>query len=160
MKEALRVRRAVAPLGSPYPHALVPADDAAAEAIGKIELGDAAEIRIVRRRSTRQNRLYWGALSYVAEATKWESAETLHECLKVRLGYFTTGKTPDGRLVVIPKSTAFDNMTHEEFCAYMEKALDTICVEILGGYDKDRLIEEVKSSMGESRIGHNRGPAM
>lgn len=159
-KDTIWVRRLPAAIGAAYRDSLVPLDDRSAERIAKVPLGAIAEIRIVRPRSSPQNNLYWAVLHRVVEATEWESAGTLHEVLKVRLGYFTTGKTPMGKLVAIPHSAAFDAMTHEEFCEYMDKALDTICVEILGGYDKDQLIEEVKAMMGQSRIGHNGGPAL
>lgn len=159
-KGTIWVRRLPAAIEATYRDSLVPADDESAERIAKVPLGAIAEIRIVRPRSSPQNRLYWAVLHHVVEATEWESAETLHEVMKVRLGYFSTGKTPLGKLVVIPRSAAFDAMPHEEFCEYMDKALDTICVEILGGYDKDQLIEETKAMMGQSRIGHNGGPAL
>lgn len=146
--DAILVRRAVAPLGAQYRDALIPADGQAAERVAQVPLGEPVAIRFVGARSSPQNRLYWGILNHVAESSAWESAETLHECLKVRLGYFSTGKTPGGKLVVIPKSTAFEAMPHEEFCEYMDKAIKVICAEVLGGYEQERLVREVEAMLG------------
>lgn len=146
--DRIRIRRGIAPIGFPFKDCLVPADEESAERMGKVPLGEVAEIKFIKARSAPQNRLYWGVLNHVAGATEWESAETLHECLKVRLGYFQTGKTPAGKLVVIPRSTAFEAMPHEEFCDYMKKAIDLICMEVLGGYDSARLVREVEAMLG------------
>jgi hypothetical protein len=145
---ALHVRRIIAPIGAPYAVALLPADDATAEAFAKLPLAETIPIKLMRARSLPQNRLYWAILQHVAEATEWESAETLHEVLKVRLGLFSTGKTPAGKLVCIPKSTAFDAMDADEFRAYFDRAVAVICREILGGYDQRRLVREVEAMLG------------
>lgn len=148
MKDALLMRRAPAPIGAPYRDCLVPADDAAAEAIGKIPIGEAVLIQTKRGRSLQQHRLFWGLLSYVAEASEWETAERLLVAIKVRLGRYDLVKMPNGKCVPAPHSISFSAMKQDEFADFFNQAVDVICQDVLPSMDSAQLIAEAQSALG------------
>lgn len=151
--DALLCRRVPAPLGSPFPFALVPSDDRAAEALGKILLGEPVAIHVKRGRSLPQLRLYWAVLQHVADATHWETAERLHVALKVRLGLYDLMQLPNGKTVPVVQSASFDGMTHDAFTEYMDKAVNLICSEVCPGMSSAMLIEEAQAAIGISAPG-------
>lgn len=123
--------------------ALVPADNDAVALLAKMKDGAQAFVRIDRSRSVPQNALYWRVLEHVAAATAFETKERLHVALKARLGLYDLCRLPNGKTVPVVSSTSFEHMSQSEFQQYMEKALNVLCEEVLGGMAKDALISEV-----------------
>lgn len=148
MKDAIRVRRAVASLGALYKDCLVPADEESAARIARVELGDVAEIRIVRHRSLPQHRLFFGILQHVAENSRFETAERLLVALKIRLGRYDLCRLPNGRDVPVPQSISFDKMDQAEFQSFFNDAVRLICEEVLNHYDQAKLVREVEEMLG------------
>lgn len=146
--DTILVRRVPLPTGAPCIDALMPIDSAGAKLLAKIPLGDKVAIKLVRDRSTPQQKLYWAILQHIAESSQWETAERLHVALKIRLGYFDLMQLPSGKAVPIPHSTAFDKMSHDEFTDYFDKAIRLICTEVVPGMDSARLIAEVQGMIG------------
>jgi hypothetical protein len=126
------------------PHALVPQDQAGAELLARIPLGEDVAVKIVRDRSLPQHRKFWAALRYVAEATKWGTAERLLVELKLQLGYCDLRMTPSGEVVWVLDSISFPAKTQDEFQDFMQNSLTFICQEILPGYDPDDLLKEAE----------------
>lgn len=149
--DTLHIRRAPAPPGAPYRDALIPADDQAAALMAKLPLGEVVTMKLKRDRSTPQQRLYWGILQHISEASQWETAERLHVALKIRLGYFDLLQLPNGKAVPVPQSTAFDKMDQAEFQDYFDRSIRLICTEVVPGTDSERLIAEVQTMLGDTR---------
>jgi LPS O-antigen subunit length determinant protein (WzzB/FepE family) len=129
---------------TPYPNALLPQDQAGAELLAKIPLGEDVAVKIMRDRSLPQHRLFWSVLRYVAEASEWETAEKLLVALKLRLGRYDLMKLPSGKVVPVPDSISFAAMTQDDFQQFMDKSIAIICSEVLPGMDSDRLIAEAE----------------
>ena len=95
------------------------------------------EFNLVARTARSQPQLgtYWKALTRAVEATgRWPNREALHIALKVKLGRVEPIYDMAGKVVGMrPDSTAFDAMTHREFCEYMDEAMTTLSEAI--GYD-------------------------
>lgn len=127
-----------------YPRALMPCDDQGYEEIEKLGHDEEVQIRIVRERSNPQLRLFWSILDHVAKNTDWEDPERLLVALKVRLGRYDLCKLPNGKAVPVPHSIAFDKMSQEDFQLFMDRAVQVICQDVLGGYDSQALINEVQ----------------
>ena len=87
------------------------------------------------KRSHPQQGTYWKALTRAVEATgRWESRDALHTALKVELGYVEPIFDMQGRVIGMkPDSTAFNAMTHKDFCEYMDKAMAALSEAI--GHD-------------------------
>jgi hypothetical protein len=147
------MRRVAAIMESPQPWALVPDDDASAELIRKIPLGEPIAVRVIRSRSLPQHRLFFSILSHVAEATEWGTAERLLVALKIRLGRYDLCKLPSGKAVPVPQSISFDALSQDAFQEFMDKALIVICDEILPHMSTDDLIREVCAQTGLPRPG-------
>lgn len=113
-----------------------PADRASADALAEMPTGAVVRVERAKARSLPQQRLYWGLLQRLAEAGAVkgiDSAEQLHLALKLALGVADAVRLPSGRIVPVARSTALDKMPAAEFSAYLERALDLICRDILPG---------------------------
>ena len=141
MSEALHFIRTVSGLAA--------ADPQTAQALAKIAKGDHVAFRRATGRSSPQLRLYWALLKHVAEASHFEAAERLHVALKLALGRYDLMKMPNGKVVPIPHSTAFDAMSHEEFGKYFDDAVKIICRDILADVSSAGLVAEVESMIGQ-----------
>lgn len=148
MKDAILMRRLPAPIGAAYPFMLVPVDDAAAEALRKIPAGEDIAVQVKRGRSLQQHRLFFAVLTYVAQATEWETPERLLVALKVRLGRYDLMRLPNGKVVPVPESISFAAMKQDEFQDFFTAAIDLICSEVVPGMDSAQLIAEAQSALG------------
>lgn len=120
--------------------ALIPADDAA-KIFGRIKDGQKVGVKINRRRSVPQNSRYWKILDCVIQATgRWRTPEELHLALKVATSNVDVVRLVDGRLIKVPGSTSFEEMSADEFQTYSEAAFRVIEDEILDGMGIDELL--------------------
>ena len=123
--------------------ALVPADENAAKIIARMKDGQLAAMRLIRGRSAAQNRMYWSVLKCVVEATgRWHTPDELHEALKIATGHCSTVRLVNGRMIKVPGSTSFDEMSQDAFQTYMDAAFRILCDEVLGGMSIEELLEE------------------
>lgn len=123
------------------PHGLRPHTQYDAERMVGVALGHTFEIVPLTKRSNRQLRTYWKALGMAVKATgKWPSAEHLHDEIKFTLGYrklVTDLKT--GEVSSVVDSVALDQMEHDEFCRFMDAAMDLLSGAV--GYDPLAFLE-------------------
>lgn len=118
-----------------------PADSHAAEILRKIPQRGTVAVRVLRKRNPEQLALYWRVLDKVVESTgKWRTPEELHLALKVATGRVDIVRLLDGRLIKVPDSVAFDQMSQDEFQAYMDAATRILCDEVLGGLELEELL--------------------
>lgn len=148
MIAAALCRRAPTPIGAKFRDCLVPQDDASAERIAKLPLGETVEVTIRRERSLPMHRLFFGILSHVAENSRFETPDRLLVALKIRLGRYDVCRLPNGRAVPVPQSISFAVMDQEEFQKFFDDAVRLICEEVLDGYDQARLVREVEAILG------------
>lgn len=119
---------------------LVPVSAIDHDALQYVPEGQEIEINIRRRRSLPHQRRYWLILQKVVEATDaYPSAEHLHESLKCDMGYVRPMRELNGKLRIVPDSTAFEAMDQTEFTAYYERAMARLA-EVFG-VDPDELLE-------------------
>lgn len=121
---------------------LHPADEKAAKLLRKIPPKVPIAVRILRHRNPAQNAMYWAVLERVVESTgRWRTPEELHLALKIATGMVTSMVLLDGRKILVPDSTAYDQMSEDDFSAYMDAALKIICNEVMGGISVDELLD-------------------
>lgn len=102
---------------------LEPRSSQARDLLAQYALHSDVEVKVKKRRSLPQLRLYWAMLQNVVAATgAWPTAEHLHEALKLDLGYTTPVKTMDGKLVMIPDSAAMAKMDATQFRTFFDAA--------------------------------------
>jgi len=98
-------------------------DDAAAKQHAKLKVGSLVGARIARSRSIQHQKMYWSVLSAAVRATDWwETPELLHIALKQATGYVTPVRLMNGRLILVPGSTSFDEMDQDTFSSYCQDA--------------------------------------
>lgn len=146
--DTILCRRVPAMMDSPRPHALVPTDDRGAELLAKIPLGEDVAVQIRRGRSLPQHRLFWAVLQHVAKSSQWETPERLLVALKIRLGRYDLMTLPAGKVVPVPHSISFSEMTQDAFQQFMDSAIGLICSEVIPGMDSAQLIAEAQHALG------------
>lgn len=129
-----------------------PTDPAGQEQHAKFKPGTIVGGEIARSRSVLQHRRYWLVLTAVVDYCpgRWRTPEELHQALKVATGHIEIVQLVDGKMVKIPSSTAFDNMSQTQFQAYHDAAMHVIEDEILGGMSTDELLAHAET-MASSR---------
>ena len=123
---------------------LIPVDARAIVAISKVPEGQELGVRILRDRSLPYHNRFWAMLDCVAQATEFATAERLLVALKLRLGRYDLCELParngrPGKVVPVPHSISFAEMSQDEFARFKEEAERVICEEVLPGYDPDLL---------------------
>jgi hypothetical protein len=85
-------------------------------------------VEVKRPRSVQHNALYWSQLHEIVAsgATKYPTAEHLHDAIKAEMGYVSPVYRLDGSVVFVPDSTAFEKMTQKDFNAFYERAIELI----------------------------------
>lgn len=137
-----------------------PVDEAGRKQHAKLKPGTIVGGEIARSRSVVQNSLYWTVLTAVVNHApgQWRTPEALHEALKVATGHIQTVRLINGRLVLLPESTAFDAMTQDQFNAYTTAAFRLIEDEILGGeMSIDEMLANVDRAEGRRHAHHWEG---
>lgn len=122
------------------------------EALRELPAGKALAITVRQpRRSNRQNRLYRGLLTIVAENLDQDvTPDDLHEWMKMRLGLTREVKQRNGDIVLVTRSVSFDKMEHAEFTAYFDRAKRLITEHLIPGLNSDALEREAYAMLGEA----------
>lgn len=113
-----------------------------AEMMVSLPIGKVFEIVPVSQRSNKQLKTYWKALGLVVKATnKWPTAEKLHRDIKMTLGYREQAvNMRTGEITLVPDSVALDKMEHEEFCNFMNQAMELVADTV--GFDPLQFLQE------------------
>ncbi len=103
---------------------LLPSNRYAAQRLNEIPQTTRVEIVLRRKRSRPHNAKYWALLHEVVKASeKYPTAEHLHRALLMALGYTSELIMLDGKVVVVPDSTAFSKMAQGTFDEYWTKVV-------------------------------------
>lgn len=103
-------------------------------------------------RSGARNRWAHALFAVVAAALddpRW-TADGLKMVLKLKTGLVDRVKVGD-TIYEIPKSTAFNAMTEEEFTGFCDRAVRVIVTEIMPGVERSDLLREIESFLGKER---------
>lgn len=113
-----------------------------AEMMVSLPIGKVFEIVPVSQRSNKQLKTYWKALGLVVKATgRWPTAEKLHRDIKMTLGYREKAvNMRTGEITLVPDSVALDKMEHEEFCNFMNQAMELVADTV--GFDPLQFLQE------------------
>ena len=110
--------------------ALSPVNAGEAEAIdNRFEIGEAVAIKIVKQRSPEQLRYYWAKLKALLDsggAPSCHDVETIHDVIKMELGYVEPRVSMHGRMFMVPKSIAMDKMDQDQMNYFVDRAWQLI----------------------------------
>lgn len=128
---------------------LTPASPVDAEALESYPQGKRLKVRITQPRNLQQHKLYWAALQLVRDnLDDAPPLDTLHDAIKVKLGYVRTMTFKDGTEAVVPLSIAFDKMDQAEFRGFFEAFVDLVHKSIIPGVGKDDFENEARLMLG------------
>lgn len=96
---------------------LVPADAAALKGLRRMGEGECVEVTIVRPRSVKWHRMYFGICALIGEnQDPQRDAESIDAELRIRAGHFDVYHV-DGHEVRVPKRIAFAKLNSEKWAA-------------------------------------------
>jgi hypothetical protein len=109
-----------------------PADEASLELARKYKLGEVYRADISKPRSYRHHKLAFALLTLAYQNTeRWPSFESFRKAVAFAAGHTEEIMLPDGEVVRIPASLAYDSLDEIEFTKVFG-AMMTVCCEILG----------------------------
>lgn len=101
-------------------------------------------------RSARQLRLYRGLLKLIVDNLDQNiTADDLHMWLKLKMGVSAPVRQRNGDVVWVPRSVAFDKMTHEAFTAYFGEVKALLIEAFIPGMNSEALEREARAMLGE-----------
>lgn len=108
---------------------LVPADDAAKEAIASLAQGECIAVKIRRPRNIGHHRKFFSLMQLVFENQElYPTLDHFLTAVKVAAGWYEDAPiTVSGKLVYIPKSISFARMDQGEFERFYGQAIAAIC---------------------------------
>ena len=101
---------------------LVPHDELSAELIEEKFKSGVAMVTVQKKRSLLHNRLYWSCLRCIAQGIDQKERD-LHNATKIKCGLAVVAKLGD-EFIVLPNSTAFDNLDQDGFNLFFDKAIN------------------------------------
>lgn len=125
---------------------LVPADDAAREALAGIKVGTVVQVRVSRPRNINHHRKYWALCSAIASSIGAQS-ENVSDVLKLRTGHFTVVQTRTER-IRLPRSISFAKMDQAAFDKFYQECARVLCEEFLPGAKPGELLNEIEQMLG------------
>lgn len=121
------------------------------ERLDKFPFDKALKVRVSRGRSSKQLRLYWGALGKVADNLDQDvTDDDLHEWIKVKLGYVKPIRLRSGEIAEVAASIALDKMEQPEFNKFFDSVKALLLEHIIPGIEMRRLLREVLKMLGEN----------
>lgn len=129
---------------------LVPASPIDSEALEAFPQGKRLKARITHPRNVQHHRLYWAALQLVRDnMDDPPPLDTLHDAIKVKLGYTRTMTFKDGSVAVIPVSIAFDKFSQEQFREFFDAFARLVTDVLIPGLGSADLEREARLMLGE-----------
>ena len=131
----------------------VPADTTAETMLSKIAKDDIFLMKSHRARNPQHHRKFFALLSKVHENLPDEirhlypTTDKLLLGLKIVLGYTETMIMPNGKIVEIPKSIAFESMDQTSFEIFWDRCLKVISEQLLPGIDDAELEAEIAAEI-------------
>ena len=131
-------------------HGFAAHDDAAREYLRKVKLGDVVKCEVIRPRSVKYHRRFFGMLNTVWQACgDWQTVDELLVELKFRAGLVDKQRVIDkgtGEVlaeIIKPRSISFAAMSDDEFRAFVDRCITIICEQMVPGLDDSVLRDEV-----------------
>lgn len=123
---------------------LVPADEAAKQAVRRWKMGETLKCSVRKPRDYKNHRRYFGLLNLTfANQEKYTSFEHFRKAVQIAAGHVEEIITIDGEITFMPKSIAYDALDEMEFDKVFRETM-TVCAKILGDLDLDDLRIEVE----------------
>lgn len=122
---------------------LVPADEAAKQAVKRWKIGETLKCSVRKPRCYTNHKRYFALLNLTFEnQDKYTSFEHFRKAVQIAAGHVDELITIDGEIVFLPKSIAYDALDEMEFSKVFGETM-TVCAKILGDLDLNELQAEV-----------------
>lgn len=119
-----------------------PVGDSDYEKSGKFAVGDIELFSVVKVRSPRFHRKYFGLIRILFDnQEKYNNLDTFRKITEMRAGWYDVVADKNGNNYYLPKSISYENMTGEEFEGLYNAVLDQAVED---GQDRPGLLQEVE----------------
>lgn len=136
--------------------AITPRDEDGREAVRSLSPDRPVMVEVKQARSISQHRLYWGMVRLIHNnlpeewAARYPRAENLSDAFKVEAGYYDQlFDLTKERVVLKPKSIAFENMDQAEFREFFDGSVRVAADVIIKDLDKTALLKELEEMLGD-----------
>jgi hypothetical protein len=128
---------------------LTPADAAAGKYMVGLKEGTRVWVEVKRARNPERHALYWAIIGKIfPNQDRWATPDTLHQAIKIATGLSVDIVLPNGKMATIPQSIAFEKMTEDDFCHYIDRVIKLVCEKIIPGMKDDELRAELELMVG------------
>lgn len=107
-------------------------------------IGSTVHLSILKGRSPRMHRFYWGLVDHVAKAIGYDK-DALSDELMIRTGRIDSLHFLNGEISSRPKHIS--KMGHVTFKAYVDAAVELICAEYIAEMSPSDLLREVETML-------------
>lgn len=136
-------------------NSIVPLDDLAAKELARFPQRKPLKCKITQARSLPQHRLYWALLEKTVENFPEDpfgvaeplDADALHEWVKIETGYTISVRDRQGRVTLVPRSIAFDEMDQPTFKAFFDRVKLLIEERFFPGIDSPAFEAEIRAML-------------
>ena len=132
---------------------LTPSDKASQALLDKYKHGDVLRVQVSKPRNPKHHAKYWAMLKLVHEGTAvqdlYPTTDHLHQAIKGALGYYSEVRLPDGKVLQVVDSIAFESLDQIAFQEFYNKAVDLIVSQVVPNLDREDLVREVESMVSK-----------
>jgi hypothetical protein len=122
---------------------LVPADEAAKQAVKRWKIGETLKCSVRKPRCYTNHKRYFALLNLTFEnQDKYTSFEHFRKAVQIAAGHVDELITLDGEILFMPKSIAYDTLDEMEFSKVFGETM-MVCAKILGDMDLNELQAEI-----------------
>ena len=133
---------------------IVPMNDSAMAMLRGFPPGEIFMGKFHRKRSLKQNRLWWGLMTILVEHQIFPTKESASDAVKLACGHVETLVMPgSGQAFFLPRSIAFESLAQDKFNPIFQAALDQICARWLPGAPAALKREVYTAIDGPARVG-------
>lgn len=119
---------------------LVAADEASAEYVKKLTVGEVISARIKKERNYQFHKKFFALINYAFDnQEKYDTPEAFRAEVTMRAGWYQEHHHITGAISYSPKSIAFDNMDELEFGKLYQRVIDVILKHFLPGMTQPAL---------------------
>jgi O-acetyl-ADP-ribose deacetylase (regulator of RNase III) len=129
---------------------LTPDDDAARDALRRVQIGEIVRVDVQRPRSHKNLRRWWALCNLITQNSDTiKSPEQAHDLLKIMAGHCThIVSQSTGEVYQIADSIAFGRISEDEFQDVWQRAVKAVTEHILPGITDEDLEREILQIIG------------
>lgn len=119
---------------------LRPVDEAGEEVMRRLAVGDVVRVEVRRPRNLPHLRKFYALMNLIfANQERYQSLDEMVMAIKLAVGHVRLIQLPNGDVVRLPASIAFDALDQHGFDEFYERVVKLVCERIVPNLPEDEL---------------------